>query len=592
MGTCGIAAGAEEVRAALEAALSEHGAQADLVATGCSGMCYREVLVEVAEPDGSWTIYGDVTPEGAARIVEQHLAGGQKVDDLVVRSSWGSHAEDSFFAKQEHVALRHCGLIDPEKIEDYVALGGYEALRRALEDLSPEQLIDLVTESGIRGRGGAGFPTGRKWGFARAAQADQKYVICNADEGDPGAFMDRSVLEGDPHAVVEGMALAGYAIGASRGVIYVRAEYPLAIRRLRAAIDDARAAGYLGRNIQGSSFDFDIDIKEGAGAFVCGEETALMASVEGRRGMPRPRPPYPAVSGLWAKPTVINNVETLANIAWIVANGPESYAGFGTEGSKGTKVFALTGKVVRGGLAEVPMGLTLREVIYDIGGGIQGGREFKAVQMGGPSGGCLPAELLETPIDYESLKATGAIVGSGGMVVMDETSCMVEVARYFMDFTQDESCGQCSPCRLGLHQLHEILTRITEGQGQEEDMELLRRLASDIKDTSLCALGGTAPNPVLTTLRHFPDEYEAHIKEHRCPAGVCKALIEFAVEPELCPGCGACAKVCPAGAVSGEKKQPYVIDLELCTKCGRCREVCRFEAVRTLSPPSRWLTPV
>lgn len=580
LGTCGIAAGGADVYQAFQAEIAKNAKPIKLVQTGCLGMCYREVLVEVAIPEKERVVYGNVASQDVPVIFNCHIIEGVPVEELIVLSSEKELPDEDFLAKQVKVALRNCGRIDPEDIDEYIGAGGYEGLKKVLQSLSPEQVIKIVTQAGIRGRGGAGFPTGTKWNFAYGAKGDTKYVICNADEGDPGAFMDRSILEGDPHSVVEGMAIAGYAIGAQEGYIYVRAEYPLAIKRLNIAIDKARRKGFLGKQIMGNSFNFDIKIREGAGAFVCGEETALIASIEGKRGMPRPRPPFPAVSGLWKRPTIINNVETLANISWIVSQrGPEAFNRFGTEKSKGTKVFSLTGKIARGGLAEVPMGLSLREMIYEIGGGIEQGKEFKAVQIGGPSGGCIPANLLDTSIDYESLTALGAIMGSGGTVIMDETSCMVDVAKFFLSFTQSESCGKCSPCRLGTKEMLEILTGISEGRGTSEDLERLERIAGTVKNTSLCALGGTAPNPVLTTLRYFRDEYMTHVFEKKCPAGVCKALITYSIISEVCTGCSACEKVCPSGAVTGKKKEIYNINGEICTKCGMCKDVCRYNAV-------------
>lgn len=579
LGTCGIAAGGLDVYEAFEAEVAKNGKPVRLVQTGCLGMCYREVLVEVETADKERVIYGNVVPKDVSRIFTQHIVEGAPVEELMVLSSKKKLPDEDFLAKQVKVALRNCGRIDPEDIEEYIASCGYEGLGKVLGSFTPEQVIETVSQAGIRGRGGAGFPTGTKWKFAASAKGEMKYVICNADEGDPGAFMDRSVLEGDPHSVLEGMTIAGYAIGAQEGYIYVRAEYPLAIKRLKIAIEQARKKGFLGEKIMDSSFNFDIKIREGAGAFVCGEETALMASIEGKRGMPRSKPPFPAVSGLWGKPTIINNVETLANIPWIVSQGAEAFNRFGTEKSKGTKVFSLTGRVARCGLAEVPMGFTLREMIFGIGGGIEGGKEFKAVQIGGPSGGCIPASLLDTSIDYESLTALGAIMGSGGTVVMDETSCMVDVARFFLSFTQSESCGKCSPCRLGTKEMLEILTGITEGRGELEDLERLERIANIVRNTSLCALGGTAPNPVLTTLRYFRDEYETHVLEKKCSAGVCKALITYSIVAEACTGCSACEKVCPSGAITGKRKEAYSINGEICTKCGMCKEVCRYDAI-------------
>jgi NADH-quinone oxidoreductase subunit F len=579
-GTCGIAAGATAVKEALERELSSGDYPAELDIAGCMGFCFREPIVEIQNPDGSSVVYGDLTPKKVPRLLAVHVKEGRILEEWVVRRSDDPLSGDGdFLANQHRIVLRHCGNINPESIDEYMAVGGYKAARKALTSMTPEEVIEEVTRSGLRGRGGAGFPTGTKWGFARRAKGEEKYLICNADEGDPGAFMDRSVLEGDPHAVIEGMIIAGYAIGARQGYIYCRAEYPLALRRLETAIKACREKGFLGRSIFGTNWDFDITIKKGAGAFVCGEETAMIASIEGKRGMPRPRPPFPANEGLWGKPTNINNVETLANIPWIIENGGDEYARLGTEKSKGTKVFCLAGKVRRSGLAEVPMGYTLRQVIFDVGGGVREGREFKAVQLGGPSGGCLPAELLDTPVDYEAITATGAIMGSGGMIVADSTTCMVDLARYFLSFTQAESCGKCVPCRLGTKRMLEILTRICEGKGEPEDLERLEILAQDIKDASLCALGGTAPNPVLTTLRYFRNEYEDHIFRHKCTAGVCPALITIRINQDVCTGCGACVKVCPVGAISGEKKEPHSIDPEACIRCKLCLSRCPEEAI-------------
>ncbi len=484
-----------------------------------------------------------------------------------------------FFKKQRRVALRNCGVIDPENIKEYIAMDGYFALAKALKEMTPDDVIKCVLDSGLRGRGGGGFPTGRKWMFAKASVSEKKYVVCNADEGDPGAFMDRSVLEGDPHAVLEAMAIAGYAIGADEGWIYVRAEYPIAVKRLNIAIEQAHEYGLLGQNIFGSGFNFDIHIRLGAGAFVCGEETALLTSIEGNRGEPRPRPPFPAVKGLWGKPTIINNVETYANVAQIIMKGSEWFASMGTETSKGTKVFALGGKINNTGLVEVPMGITLREVVEDIGGGIPNGKKFKAAQAGGPSGGCIPASLLDVEIDYDNLIKNGAMMGSGGLIIMDEDTCMVDLAKFFLEFTVDESCGKCAPCRIGMVRLLEILNKITDGNGEMEDLEKLEELANYVKNGSLCGLGQTAPNPVLSTLRFFRDEYIAHIKDKTCPAGVCKKLLRFTIDPEKCKGCTACARKCPTGAISGQLKQPHVIDQSKCIKCGTCMDTCRFGAI-------------
>ena len=551
---------------------------------GCHGLCSQSP-VAVSSDD---TFYGKLKPQDVKTVVDEHLKGGAPVEKFMYKDPATGEAvrdwhEIGFYKQQTRIALRNVGLVNPEKIDEAIARGGYEAARTALTTMTPEQIIDVVTESGIRGRGGAGFPTGTKWKFARQSPGDDKYLICNGDEGDPGAFMDASIMDGDPHAVLEGMLIGSYAIGAHEGYIYVRAEYPLAVKRLTKAIADAEERGYLGDDVFGSGWRFHVHLKLGAGAFVCGEETALIASIEGKRGMPRTRPPYPAVSGLWGKPTNINNVETLASIPWIIAQGAERYAALGCETSRGTKAFSLAGKIVNGGLAEVPMGSTLRRLIFDVGGGIKDGREFKAVQLGGPSGGCLPASLLETTIDYESLAATGAIVGSGGMVVVDDQTCMVDLARFFLDFTQKESCGKCVPCRLGTKRMLEILDRIREGDGREGDIETLEELSHYIIDGTLCALGGTAPNPVLTTIKYFRDEYEAHVDEKRCPAGKCKALITYYIDPEACTGCTLCAKKCPTQVITGEKKQPHVIDVTNCIKCDTCRQVCKFDAVKVRS---------
>lgn len=581
-GTGCKSAGSKEVQLEFAKQLEQKGLSDEvmIVETGCHGFCEHGPLV-IIYPEG--TFYCRVKPEDVEEIVESHLFKGRIVERLLyheplTHEQIPSYSEINFYKKQKRLVLEHCGAINPEQIEEYIAVGGYEALAKAVTTMTPQEVIDDVKKSGLRGRGGGGFPTGMKWQFAANSVNDKKYVICNADEGDPGAFMDRSVLEGDPHKVLEGMAICGYAIGADEGYIYVRAEYPLAIKRLRIAIDQAEQMGLLGANIFGSKFSFKIHIKEGAGAFVCGEETALMASIEGRRGMPRPRPPFPAVSGLWGKPTNINNVETFANVASIITKGADWYCSFGTEKSKGTKVFALTGKINNTGLAEVPMGITMREIIFDIGGGITNGKKFKAVQIGGPSGGCLPESMLDLSVDYDSLISVGAMMGSGGLVVMDEDTCMVDVAKFFLNFTQSESCGKCTPCREGTKRMLEILTRITEGQGREGDIELLEELASNIKETALCGLGQTAPNPVLSTLKYFRDEYEAHIKEKRCPAGVCEKLANYRIT-ELCKGCGLCARQCPVQAISGQQRSQHVIDTTKCIKCGACMAACPFKAI-------------
>jgi len=586
-GTACVFAGSLKMVDAFEAEIAAAGLadEVEVAIIGCHGLCSQGPLAVVS---GEETYYPKLKAKHVKRIVQEHLVGGTIVDDLLyVEPGSGERIacwhDIPFYAQQKRIALRDVGIIHPERIDEYIARGGYAAARTVVTEKAPEWVVDEVLASGIRGRGGAGFPTGQKWKFAAASQSDQKYLICNGDEGDPGAFMDASIMDGDPHAVIEGMIIGSYAIGARDGYIYVRAEYPLAVSRLRLAIAQAEERGYLGDNVFGSGWSFHLKIKEGAGAFVCGEETALMASIEGRRGMPRPRPPFPAVSGLWGKPTNINNVETYANIPWIIANGAAAYAALGTEKSRGTKAFSLAGKLVNGGLAEVPIGSTIREMVYGVGGGIKGGREFKAVQLGGPSGGCVPAALIDTQIDYESLAATGAIMGSGGMVVADDQTCMVDLARYFLQFTQNESCGKCVPCRLGTKRMLEILERITAGEGEDGDIETLEKLAATVKRTSLCGLGQTAPNPVLTTLRYFRDEYEAHIYRAECPARACSALITYHIDPETCTGCGLCAKKCPVGAVSGERKQAHAIDRALCTKCDTCRQVCRFESVVRLT---------
>ncbi|MBC7286434.1 MAG: NADH-quinone oxidoreductase subunit NuoF [Armatimonadetes bacterium] len=597
--TCANAAGAKETFGALERALAEAGldGKVDLCAVGCVGRCSLEPLVEIREPGRPPRMYIQVSKQRATQIVQQDLVDGRVVEEWLIDSGKRDEvpSEDNelefincfvrdwrhvgFFRRQLRIALRNIGRIDPESIDDYLAIGGYRALATVLERFEPEEVIGCIKESGLRGRGGAGFPTGLKWELTRKQPEEPKFVICNADEGDPGAFMDRSTLEGDPHTVIEGMIIAGYAIGAHKGYVYVRAEYPLAVRRLELAIGQARERGLLGDDILGSGFSFDIELRLGAGAFVCGEETALIASIEGKRGMPRPRPPYPSERGLWGKPTLINNVETLANVPAIILGGAEWFASIGTERSKGTKVFALAGNVMNTGLIEVPMGMTLREVIFEIGGGIPEGRNFKAAQTGGPSGGCLPAAYLDTPIDYESLQAAGSIMGSGGLIVIDDSACMVDVARFFLTFTQDESCGKCTPCREGTKRMLEILDRIVTGLGEESDFERLERLAAVCKRAALCGLGQTAPNPVLSTLRHFREEYEAHIYNKRCPAHKCRDLVVHRIDPDKCVGCGLCRRNCPVQCISGQPRSAHVIDQEKCINCGACYEVCRFGAV-------------
>ena len=572
-GSCGIATGAKKTAAEFERLIAENNLDVKVDVTGCVGTCYLEPIVDVYDDDGKLTIYVKVQPDKAAKIVEEHLKNGKAVEEQSITAE-----DEEFVTKQQRVVLRNCGVINPEEIDEYIAVDGYKAIEKVLASMSPEDVIEEIKVSGLRGRGGAGFPTWFKWNAAYQSQGKEKYLVCNADEGDPGAFMDRSVLEGDPHSLIEGMIIGGYAMGASEGVIYCRAEYPLAIKRLEIAMEQARSKGFLGKNIFGSSFSFDIRIKAGAGAFVCGEETALIASLEGERGMPRLKPPFPAQKGYWEKPTDINNVETLANVPWIIYNGGAAFGAMGTEKSKGTKVFALAGKIKKGGLVEVPMGLTLKDVIFDIGGGIKNDRQFKAVQMGGPSGGCIPADLIDTPVTYEDINKTGAIVGSGGMIVMDEDTCMVDMARYFLNFTRDESCGKCNYCRIGTKRMLEILERITEGEGKEGDIELLEELANKIKDGSLCGLGQTAPNPVLTTIKYFRNEYEDHIYNKKCTAGSCKALITFNIT-DACVGCTLCKRNCPVDAITGELKEMHVIDKEKCIKCGKCIESCKVGAI-------------
>ena len=558
-----------------------------IVMTGCFGLCALGPIM-IVYPEG--TFYSRVTVDDIPEIVEEHLLKGRIVERLVYNegaksadaddeAKAASLSETAFYKKQKRVALRNCGVINPENIEEYIAMDGYFALAKVLKEMTPEEVIQTITDSGLRGRGGGGFPTGRKWLFARGSKSDKKYVVCNADEGDPGAFMDRSVLEGDPHAVLEAMAIAGYAIGADEGWIYVRAEYPIAVKRLNIAIEQAREYGLLGKNIFDTGFNFDIHIRLGAGAFVCGEETALLTSIEGNRGEPHPRPPFPAVKGLWGQPTIVNNVETYANIAQIILKGADWFSSMGTETSKGTKVFALGGKIKNTGLVEIPMGTTLREIVEEIGGGVPNGKKFKAAQTGGPSGGCLPASLIDPPIDYDNLIKAGSMMGSGGLIVMDEDTCMVDLAKFFLEFTVDESCGKCAPCRIGTVRLHEILEKITSGNGEMEDLDKLEELANFIKSASLCGLGQTAPNPVLSTLRFFRDEYIAHIVDKRCPAGVCKKLLAYEIDPAKCKGCTLCARTCPVGAIAGKVKEAHVIDKAKCIKCGACMEKCKFGAI-------------
>ena len=581
-GTGCVSSGSKKVIAKLEEELKANSLDKEvkIVETGCQGFCEQGPLV-IIYPEG--TFYTHVQESDVPEIVSEHLIKGRIVGRLLFKEpltaqSVPDYADIDFYKKQHRLVLKNCGHINPDSLEEYIGADGYEGLAKVLLTMTPEQVVEEMKKTGLRGRGGGGFPTGMKWGFCQKSPGPKKHIICNADEGDPGAFMDRSLLEGDPHAILEGMIIGAYAIGADEGYIYCRAEYPLAIKRLKQAIAQAEEAGLLGENILGTDFNCTIHIKEGAGAFVCGEETALMASIEGKRGMPRPRPPFPAVKGLWEKPSNINNVETFANVPYIFRVGAEEYAKLGTEKSKGTKVFALTGKINNTGLAEVPMGITMREIIFDIGGGIIGGKKFKAVQIGGPSGGCIPEQLLDTPVDYDSLIAAGAMMGSGGLVVMDEETCMVDVAKFFLNFTQSESCGKCTPCREGTKRMLEMLEKITDGKGEDGDIEKLEKLASSIKAGALCALGQTAPNPILSTLRYFRDEYEAHIKEKRCPAGACHHLLTYKIT-DACKGCSLCAKNCPVNAISGEPKQKYVIDAAKCIKCGACLTKCPFKAI-------------
>ena len=582
-GTGCTSSGSAKIHEEFDKLLKEKGLENEVkvVQTGCFGLCALGPVV-VVYPEGSF--YNLVKVEDVKEIVEEHLLKGRIVDRLLYKDDNKSNevkplSEVQFYKKQKRIALRNCGVINPEDINEAIAVDAYQALGKVLTEMTPEQVIDTMLASGLRGRGGAGFPTGMKWKFAAASKNDQKYVCCNADEGDPGAFMDRSVLEGDPHTVIEAMEIAGYAIGANQGYIYIRAEYPIAVRRLQIAIDQAKELGLLGKNIFGTGFDFDLEIRLGAGAFVCGEETALMNSIEGNRGEPRPRPPFPAVKGLFAKPTILNNVETYANIPVIINKGAEWFASIGTEKSKGTKVFALGGKINNTGLVEVPMGTTLREIVEEIGGGCPNGKKFKAAQTGGPSGGCIPASLIDTEIDYDSLMSIGSMMGSGGLIVMDEDNCMVDIAKFFLEFTVDESCGKCAPCRIGTKRLYEMLEKITSGKAEMEDLDKLENLCYAIKESALCGLGQTAPNPVLSTLRYFKDEYIAHVKDKTCPAGVCKALVNYHIDPDKCKGCSLCSKKCPAGAISGEIKNPFTIDTSKCIKCGVCMDTCKFGAI-------------
>ena len=584
-GTGCTSSGSVKIQEEFEKQLKEKGLENEVkvVPTGCFGLCALGPII-IVYPEGAF--YSMVQVEDVKEIVEEHILKGRMVKRLLYEETVQeendaikSLQETDFYKKQMRIALRNCGVINPEDINEYIAVDGYQALGKVLTEMTPEQVIEVVKDSGLRGRGGGGFSTGMKWMFTANAQGDQKYVACNADEGDPGAFMDRSILEGDPHTIIEAMAIAAYAVGADQGYVYIRAEYPIAVNRLQIAIDQAREAGLLGKNIFGTDFNFDMELRLGAGAFVCGEETALLNSIEGKRGEPRPRPPFPAVKGLFQKPTLLNNVETYANIPVIINNGADWFKTIGTEKSKGTKVFALGGKIKHTGLVEVPMGTTLREIIEEIGGGIPNGKKFKAAQTGGPSGGCIPAHLIDTPIDYDSLMSIGSMMGSGGLIVMDEDNCMVDIAKFFLEFTVDESCGKCSPCRIGTKRLYEILDKITKGKGTLEDIDNLEQLCVSIKESALCGLGQTAPNPVLSTLKYFRDEYVAHVVDKKCPAGVCKALLSYSIVADKCKGCSACSRKCPVGAISGEIKKPFVIDQSKCIKCGACVETCKFDAI-------------
>ncbi|NLY82562.1 MAG: NADH-quinone oxidoreductase subunit NuoF [Clostridiales bacterium] len=572
-GSCGVASGAKKTQTEIERLLAASNSDVKTSITGCVGTCFIEPIVDVYDDDNKLYRYVRVQPKMAEEIVSEHVLGNKPVEKYLI-----SEEDNNFITKQTKIVLKNCGIINPEDIDEYIEIGGYSSTERVVTKLTPDDVINEIKNSGLRGRGGAGFPTWFKWNAAKNNGGTEKYIVCNADEGDPGAFMDRSVLEGDPHSLIEGMIIGGYSMGAIEGIIYCRAEYPLAIKRLEIALKQARERGYLGENIFGSNYSFDIRIKAGAGAFVCGEETALIASLEGERGMPRLKPPFPAQKGYWQKPTNINNVETYANVAWIFQNGGDKYAEYGTEKSKGTKVFALAGKIKKGGLVEVPMGLTLKDVIFDIGGGIKGDKKFKAVQMGGPSGGCIPASLVDTPVTYEDITKTGAIVGSGGMVVMDEDTCMVDMARFFLDFTRKESCGKCTYCRIGTKRMLEILERITKGEGKDGDIELLLELAEKIKEGSMCGLGQTAPNPVLTTIKYFRNEYEDHIYKKKCTARTCKALIKFTIN-DNCTGCTLCSRSCPTDAITGTLREQHTINQDLCIQCGRCEEACNFEAI-------------